>query len=100
MDGIVYVVTVSLGFATYENYEYVHIFGKTSLILYKKENFKGDKMLVKYKDLKTIGTVSNNDQNLIVITKEALFKKCNWFGMWSYIYTGSYIICINSTFER
>ena len=63
----------------YENYEYVHIFGKTSLILYKKENFKGDKMLVKYKDLKTIGTVSNNDPNLIVITKEALFKKCNWF---------------------
>lgn len=73
-DDLSYLKTIK----NYETYNYVHIFGKTTLILYTKENFKGDKMLVKYKDLKTF-SLDTNDPNLIVISKEALLKQCNWF---------------------
>lgn len=73
-DDLSYLKTIK----NYETYKYIHIFGKTSLILYAKENFKGDKMLVKYKDLKKFSS-DTNDPNLIVISKEDLLKKCNWF---------------------
>ena len=64
----------------YSSYNHVHIFGKTSLIIYSKENFKGEKLLIKYKDLKGFSDVDINDEkDVIIISKKNLLRKCNWF---------------------
>ena len=63
----------------YSTYRYVHIYGKTSLIIYTKENYRGDKLLIKYKDLKEYNiTKSSNGKEYIIIPKSALLTSCNW----------------------
>ena len=34
-------------------WNYIHIFGKTDIVVYSLPNFKGDKVLIKYRDIKT-----------------------------------------------
>ena len=64
----------------YSTYNHIHIFGKTGLIIYNKENFKGEKMLIKYKDLRGFSDIIiDEEKDVIIISKTNLLNRCNWF---------------------
>lgn len=49
---------------SYNNFKYIHVFGRTSIILFDRDNFRGNKKIVLYKDLATEPSVTvSNDKN-------------------------------------
>ena len=61
----------------YKDYKHVHIFGKTSLVIYRQENYKGEKFLISYDDLYKENENESNTK-YISISKSKLEDKCYW----------------------